>query len=147
LDKPVTPVSILLVEDNPHDVEITERAMAKARIKNKLRVARDGQEAIDLLTAETDPTRLPGLILLDLNLPKLCGHDVLKALRAHPVLQRIPVIALTASNRKEDVTRAYDLGVNTFITKPVEFEDFLKVIISLKEYWLHIATLPPYNGS
>ena len=97
--------------------------------------------------AETDPTRLPGLILLDLNLPKLSGHEVLKAIRAHPILKRIPVIALTASNRKEDVTRAYDLGVNTFITKPVEFEDFLKVVTSIQDYWILIATLPPYNGS
>ena len=140
-------INVLLVEDNPNDVEITKRAMAKGRIKNRLTVARDGQEALDILTAESDPTRLPGLILLDLNLPKVSGHDVLKAIRAHPVLHRIPVIVLTASNRKEDVKRAYDLGVNTFITKPVEFEDFLDVLASVQEYWTSVATLPPYNGS
>ena len=136
------PVHILLVEDNPHDVEITVRALERGRVKNRLTVARDGQEALDFLYGDEGDGSRPGLILLDLNLPKVDGHEVLKQIKGDPRLRRIPVIVLTASTRDEDVVKSYDLGVNTFISKPVRFEDFVKVVTTIHEYWIYIATLP-----
>jgi CheY-like chemotaxis protein len=141
VDNDLSPVHILLVEDNPQDVEITKRALEKGQVKNRLTVARDGQEALDILEAlkSDDP---PALILLDLNLPRLNGIEVLQAIKADPHLRSIPVIVLTTSTREEDVVRAYDLGVNTFISKPVRFEDFMRVVMTIQEYWILIATLP-----
>lgn len=136
------PIHILLVEDNPHDVEITKRALKKGQVRNRLTLARDGQEALDLLADLQRDGELPGLILLDLNLPKLSGIEVLQAVKSDPALRRIPVIVLTTSTREEDVVRTYDLGVNTFITKPVRFEDFINVVTTIREYWIVIATLP-----
>jgi CheY-like chemotaxis protein len=137
-------ISILLVEDNPDDIEITRRALEKGRVMNELIVARDGQEALDILFgARNGETRFPGLILLDLNLPKVDGREVLEKVKADSKLKRIPVVVLTVSTREEDIVRSYDLGVNTFITKPVRFQDFIKVVTTIKEYWLLIATLPP----
>jgi CheY-like chemotaxis protein len=136
------PIHILLVEDNPHDVEITTRALLKGQIRNRLTVARDGQEALDMLRDLSANGEGPGLVLLDLNLPKVSGIDVLQKIKTNPETRRIPVIALTTSTREEDVVRAYDLGVNTFISKPVRFEDFLKVVATIEEYWIFIATLP-----
>jgi CheY-like chemotaxis protein len=137
-------ISILLVEDNPDDVEITRRALEKGRVRNELTVARDGQEALDILfAAKNGERRCPGLILLDLNLPKVDGREVLEKIKADPKLKRIPVVVLTVVTREEDIVRSYDLGVNTFISKPVGFEEFIKVVTTIKEYWLLIATLPP----
>ncbi len=144
----LSPVSILLVEDNPVDVEITVRALKKGQVSNELIVARVGQEALDILYGRRNgQARKPGLILLDLNLPKVSGHEVLKQIKADIKLRRIPVIVLTASTREEDVVRSYELGVNTFISKPVEFEDFIKVVTTIQDYWLIIATLPPLERS
>jgi CheY-like chemotaxis protein len=138
------PFRILLVEDNPNDVEITRRALERGQVKNELTIARDGQEALDILFSRADrPDSLPGLILLDLNLPKIDGREVLSRIKGHPQLKRIPVIVLTTSTREEDIVRTYDLGVNTFISKPVRFEDFIKVVSAIQEYWIVIATLPP----
>jgi two-component system response regulator len=140
----LAPVNILLVEDNPNDVEITVRALKKGQVRNELTVARDGQEALDILFGvKNGHIPKPGLILLDLNLPKVNGHEVLEKIKADPKLRRIPVIVLTASTREEDIVRTYDLGVNTFISKPVEFEDFIRMVTTIKEYWIVIATLPP----
>ena len=140
----LAPVNILLVEDNPNDVEITRRALEKGRVRNELTVARDGQEALDILFGNGNSgVPRPGLILLDLNLPKVDGREVLEKIKADPKLKRIPVIVLTVSTSEEDVMRTYDLGVNTFITKPVRFDDFMKVVMTIKEYWILIATLPP----
>jgi CheY-like chemotaxis protein len=140
----LSPVNILLVEDNPNDVEITVRALKKGQVRNELIVARDGQEALDILFGRRNgQARKPGLILLDLNLPKVNGHEVLEKIKADPELRRIPVIVLTASTREEDIVRSYDLGVNTFISKPVEFKDFIRMVTTIKEYWIVIATLPP----
>jgi len=112
-------------------------------VKNQLTVARDGQEALDILFSSGNGNHaLPGLILLDLNLPKVDGHEVLAAIKGDPHLRRIPVIVLTASTREEDIVRSYDLGVNTFITKPVQFEEFIKIVATIKEYWIVIASLP-----
>jgi len=134
---------ILLVEDNPNDIEITRRALEKGQVKNQLTIARDGQEALDILFGGGGQTPLPGLILLDLNLPKVDGREVLSRIKTDPELRRIPVIVLTTSTREEDIVRRYDLGVNTFISKPVRFEDFIKVVTAIQEYWIVIATLPP----
>ena len=143
MDAEKTPVDVLLIEDNLNDVEITKRALGQGMVKNHLTVARDGEEALDLLARRPGAEPLPSLILLDLNLPKISGHDVLKEIRATPRLHRIPVIVLTASTRNEDIAQAYDLGVNTFITKPVRFDDFQRVITTIQEYWIATATLPP----
>ena len=144
----LNPVNILLVEDNPNDVEITRRALDRGQVKNSLTVARDGQEALDILFScrDGEATR-PGLILLDLNLPKVDGREVLEKVKADPDLRRIPVIVLTTSTREEDIVRTYELGVNTFITKPVRFEDFMKVVATIEQYWIVISTLPPAEGN
>jgi len=144
METALAPFRILLVEDNPNDIEITRRALEKGQVKNELTIARDGQEALDTLFGHSGGrTSLPGLILLDLNLPRVDGREVLSRIKSDPVLRRIPVIVLTTSTREEDVVRSYDLGVNTFISKPVRFEDFIKVITAIQEYWIVIATLPP----
>ena len=142
------PVKILLVEDNIQDIEITRRAFAKGRVKNELIVVRDGQEALDYLyrlgkyqDPETSPG--PGMILLDLNLPKVGGMEVLQQIKKDDHLKKIPVIVLTVSPREEDIVRSYDLGVNTYIQKPVEFDSFMRVVNAVQEYWILIATLPP----
>jgi chemotaxis family two-component system response regulator Rcp1 len=138
------PVHILLVEDNLSDIEITRRALQKRRVTDELTVARDGREALDILFDQpNDDAPQPGLILLDLNLPKVDGREVLEKIKTDPKLKRIPVIVLTASTREEDIARCYDLGANTFISKPVRFEDFIEVVTTIKEYWTVIATLPP----
>jgi len=144
METALAPFRILLVEDNPNDIEITRRALEKGQLKNELTIARDGQEALDILFGHSGGRpSLPGLILLDLNLPRVDGREVLSRIKSDPVLRRIPVIVLTTSTREEDVVRSYDLGVNTFISKPVRFEDFIKVITAIQEYWIVIATLPP----
>ncbi|TAJ98260.1 MAG: response regulator [Candidatus Manganitrophaceae bacterium] len=142
------PVKILLVEDNLQDIEITRRAFARGRVKNELIVVRDGQEALDYLYHQgkySDPTASPrpGMILLDLNLPKVGGMEVLQQIKKDEALKSIPVIVLTASPREEDVVRTYNLGVNTYIQKPVEFDNFMRVVHAVQEYWIVIASLPP----
>ncbi len=140
----LVPVQIMLVEDNPHDIEITRRAFERGHVKNELIVARDGEEALEILEKKKisgEPQ--PRLILLDLNLPKMSGHEVLTAIKADPSMRRIPVIILSASSREEDIVRSYNLGVNTFIPKPVRFEDFVTVISTIQQYWILVAALPP----
>ena len=145
------PVKILLVEDNVQDIEITQRAFAKGRVRNELTVVRDGEEAIEYLYHRgkyQDPATSPrpGMILLDLNLPKVGGLEVLQQIKKDDQLKQIPVIVLTVSQREEDVVRSYDLGVNTYIQKPVEFDNFMRVVNAVQEYWILIATLPPSAG-
>jgi two-component system, chemotaxis family, response regulator Rcp1 len=140
------PVRILLVEDNPDDVEITRRALTKSRVANDLHVVRDGQEALDLLFREADTKAgdwRPDLILLDVNLPKVNGMEVLEQIRSGGRLTSVPVIMLTASDREEDIVKSYSLGSNTYIQKPVEFEKFLHALDVLGQYWIVIAKLPP----
>ncbi|HET8760452.1 MAG TPA: response regulator [Nitrospiria bacterium] len=144
----IRPVSILLVEDNLQDVEITRRAFAKGRVRNDLTVVRDGEEALDYLFRRgkyRDPASSPrpGMILLDLNLPKLGGLEVLQQIKNDESLKTIPVIVLTVSQREQDIVRSYNLGVNTYIQKPVEFENFMHVVNTVHDYWILIATLPP----
>jgi len=138
-------IKLLLVEDNPDDVEIAIRALHKSRQINDIRVVRDGEETLRLLlrdgAQDLDPFR-PDLILLDLNLPKVSGFDVLERIKTSDGLSSIPVIVLTVSEREEDIARAYQLGANTYITKPVDFVKFTHAIDTLWEYWMVIAKLP-----
>lgn len=142
------PVTILLVEDSAQDIAITRRAFAKGCVKNDLIVVRDGEEALDYLYRrgkfkEPAVAPRPGIVLLDLNLPKVDGLDVLRQIKSDPILKSIPVVVLTVSERKQDIANSYALGVNSYIQKPVEFEDFLRVVHTIQEYWTLIATLPP----
>jgi two-component system response regulator len=139
---------ILLVEDNPSDVELTRRAFEKRHISNQLMVAEDGQEALDYLFAEgvhaaRDVTDLPTLILLDLKLPKLDGLEVLRRIRADPRTKRLPVVILTSSSEEQDLAASYDLGANSYIRKPVDFAKFAEAIEYLGLYWLVLNEPPP----
>jgi len=138
-------IKLLLAEDNPDDVEIAIRALRKSRQINDIRVVRDGEEALSLLfpdgVRDLDQFR-PDLILLDLNLPKVSGFDVLDRIKTSDELSSTPVIVLTVSEREEDIARAYRLGANTYITKPVDFAKFTHAIDTLWEYWMVIAKLP-----
>ncbi len=139
----VQPVDILLVEDNPGDVVLMREALREAKMHNTLHVAPDGREALAFLRHEgayaTAPR--PGLILLDLNLPHLNGHEVLAAIKDDPALRRIPVVMLTTSDAPSDVRAAYDRHVNSYITKPVDLEQFFAVVKGLDGYWLSLVRL------
>ena len=126
---------ILLVEDNPMDVDLTLRAFKRRRVTNNILVARDGEEALAWLPRWEAGEPWPAVILLDLKLPKIDGLEVLRQIRAHPRLQVIPVVVLTTSAENADVQAAYRLGANSYIVKPVEFEKFMEVIESIELYW------------
>lgn len=135
---------ILLVEDNPADVRLTREAFADARVLNHLRVAKDGVEALAILRQEGDYLNeiRPDLILLDLNLPKKDGRDVLAEIKSDPRLRRIPVVVLTTSRAEADILRSYDLHANAYVAKPLGFQDFLAAVRSVERFWLTIAALP-----
>jgi len=140
--------TILLVEDNPADILITQRALRDSAFAVDLIVLRDGQEAVDYLLRSGphagDPDwRSPDLILLDLNLPRLSGQEVLKRIRAQQALATVPVIVLTTSRRQEDVQAVYAAGANTYIEKPQDFARFVQVLQTIQRYWLEMALLPP----
>ena len=137
------PVNILLVEDNPGDVRLTQEALKDSKMLNNLRVVEDGVEAMAYLRREreyADAAR-PDLILLDLNLPKKDGREVLGEIKGDPALRCIPVVILTTSTAEQDVLRAYDLHANCYVTKPVDLEQFINVVQSIEEFWLTIVTL------
>ncbi len=132
---------ILLVEDNPDDVELTRLAFEEANVANRMIVVRDGAEALDYLFARgayagRDPRELPSIVLLDLNLPKLDGREVLQAIRAEPATRELPVVVLTTSAEPFDVEASYALGVNSYIQKPVDFEQFVAAVRQVGLYWL-----------
>ncbi|MBP6058430.1 MAG: response regulator [Nitrosomonas sp.] len=133
---------ILLVEDNPLDVDLALRAFRRRKLANPVLVARDGEEALAWIprweAGETQPT----VILLDLNLPRIDGLTVLRTLKAHPVLRRIPIVALTTSKEDRDMHTAYDLGVNSYIVKPVDFDNFMAVAQQIELYWCVFNALP-----
>ena len=142
--------SILLVEDNPDDVELTLMALKESKILNKVDVTRDGVEALDYLFctgsyAERKPCTLPELVLLDLKLPKVSGLEVLERLRSDPRTKLIPVVILTSSSEEEDVLKSYRLGANSYVRKPVEFHQFVEAVHQLGMYWLLINEPPPLN--
>ena len=137
---------ILLVEDNPDDVELTRIAFEQANIPNRLVVARDGAEALDYLYARgshtgRDPSQLPALVLLDLNLPKIDGREVLQAIRSDPATQPLPVVVLSTSREPDDVQSTYALHANSYIQKPLDFQQFLWAVKQVALYWL-VLNLP-----
>jgi CheY-like chemotaxis protein len=143
--------TILLVEDNPSDIDLTKRALTKARIANELVVAEDGQEALDYLFgtggyAGRDAASLLALVLLDLKLPRVDGLEVLKRIRADARTKRLPVVILTSSKEEQDIATGYDLGANSYIRKPVDFSQFAEAIANLGMYWLVLNEPPPKAG-
>jgi two-component system, response regulator len=139
---------ILLVEDNADDELLTLRAFKKSHIKNRIEVVRDGVEALDWLFAEgdhagRDPSVMPQVILLDLKLPRMDGLEVLRRIRADPRTELLPVIILTSSKQDEDLVKSYELGANSYVRKPVDFERFLEAVVSLGLYWLVLNEAPP----
>lgn len=135
---------ILLVEDNPDDVLITKRAFSKGKIKNKLYIVNNGIEALKFLNRDEDYENvpIPSLIMLDINMPMMNGFEVLKEIKKNEKLKRIPIIMLTTSERDKDIDMAYSLGANNYIVKPVSFQKFIDVVVSVQEYWLQISKIP-----
>lgn len=142
------PIEILLVEDNPGDVRLAQEVFKEAKVKNELHVVYDGVEALAFLRREgkyKDVSK-PDIILLDLNLPKKSGHEVLAEIKADDDLKRIPVVVLTVSKDEEDIVKSYNLHANCFITKPVDLNQFLNVVKAIEDFWLTVVKLPP-NGT
>ncbi len=141
------PIEILLVEDNPGDVRLTKEALKEGKVYSNLHTVKDGVEAMEYLRREgkyKDVPR-PDIILLDLNLPRKDGREVLEEIKQDDALKRIPVVVLTTSKAEEDVLRTYNLHANCYVTKPVDLEKFIVVVKSIDVFWLTIVTLPP-NG-
>ena len=133
---------ILLVEDSPADILMTRQALHQNKVANPLCVAEDGEQAIHFLVEKSRTSQLPGLILLDLNLPKKSGREVLEFIKADTDLLNIPVVVLTTSKDNEDVVGSYNLHANCYISKPMDFSKFVDVVKVIKEFWIGIATLP-----
>jgi CheY-like chemotaxis protein len=141
-------VEILLVEDNPGDARLTREAFKEGKVLNHLNVVGDGVQALAYLSKEGEYARAerPDLILLDLNLPKKDGREVLEEIKADPNLRRIPVVVLTTSEAEKDIVNSYELHANAYITKPVELDRFIDIVQSIENFWLTIVKLPP-NGA
>jgi chemotaxis family two-component system response regulator Rcp1 len=138
------PIEILLVEDSAGDIRLTTEALRRAKVANNLHVARDGEAAMAFLRRDVpyrDSPR-PDLVLLDLNLPRKDGREVLAEIKADEELRRIPVVVLTTSSEEEDVLRAYELHANSYVTKPVDFGQFLKAVAAIEGFWLEVVRLP-----
>lgn len=142
--EPGKPVEILLIEDNPGDVRLTQEILRETKVRNTLQVARDGVEGVDLLKrrGKYAAAARPDLILLDLNLPRKDGREVLREVKEDPDLRRIPVVVLTTSKNDEDVVRSYDLHANCYVTKPVDLGQFITVVKAIEGFWLTIVKLP-----
>lgn len=141
-------ITILLADDDPDDRQLTKEAFAECHLANTVSFVEDGEQLMDYLlrqgkyeTLKNDP--LPGLILLDLNMPRKDGREALKEIKAHPDLRRIPIVVLTTSKAEEDILRTYDLGVNSYVTKPVTFQSLVDTVKVLGKYWFEIVELPP----
>ncbi len=143
------PIEILLVEDSPGDVRLTKEALKEGKVLNRLSVVGDGVEAIAFLRREGKYTGAPrpDLILLDLNLPKKDGREVLAEIKADENLRSIPVVVLTVSKAEEDIFKSYNLQANCYITKPVDLDQYIKIVRSVEEFWLTIVKLPPKGGA
>jgi two-component system, chemotaxis family, response regulator Rcp1 len=139
------PVEILLVEDNPGDVRLTKEALREGKVYNNLHWAKDGVEALEFLRREGKHAKAPrpDIILLDLNLPKKDGREVLEIIKGDEQLKYIPVVVLTTSKAEEDVVKSYALHANCYVTKPVDLEKFIVVVKSIDRFWLTVVTLPP----
>jgi two-component system, chemotaxis family, response regulator Rcp1 len=141
----VSTVDILLVEDNPGDIRLTREALRDSKIRNNLTVVEDGVEAMAYLRREgayADASR-PDIILLDLNLPRMDGREVLREIKADDMLKRIPVVVLTTSESEDDILRSYDLHANCYIAKPVDFNRFITIVHTIENFWFSIVKLPP----
>lgn len=138
------PIEILLVEDNPGDVRLTREALRDAKVRNNMHVVSDGVEAMRFLHREGEhaAAERPDVILLDLNLPKMDGREVLAAVKSDPGLKRIPIVVLTTSAAETDIIQAYDLHANCYITKPVDLDQFVEVVKSIEDFWFEIVKLP-----
>ncbi len=138
-------IHVLLVEDNPADIRLTQEALRESKIYTSLDIARDGEEAMAFLLREGQyaDARQPDVILLDLNLPKKDGREVLADIKDHPRLKHIPVVILTSSQAEEDILRTYNLHANCYINKPVDFHQFIKVVRSIESFWFTVVKLPP----
>ncbi len=141
-------ITILLADDDPDDRKLTQDAFAENRLANLLHWVEDGEELLDYLHRRGQYTNLrgealPGLILLDLNMPRKDGREALKEIKADPELRRIPVVVLTTSKAEEDIVRTYDLGVNSYVTKPVTFKSLVELVKVLGNYWFEVVELPP----
>jgi CheY-like chemotaxis protein len=142
---PVKPISILLVEDDPGDVVLVREAFEHNKVRNELRVASDGVYALEVLRDESVP--LPDLILLDLNLPRMDGRELLSEIRADPRLTRIPVVVLTTSDAEADIVRSYELHANAYVTKPVDLQRFLGVVREIEDFFVAVVKLPGRSES
>lgn len=143
--------TILLVEDNPDDIELTLRALNQNNIRNEVAIARDGEDALHQLFASAPcsgkgSSPLPALVLLDLQLPKVDGFGVLREVRAHPCTKLLPVVVLTSSKEDQDLLRSYSLGANSYVRKPVDFRQFVAAVQQLGLYWLCLNETPPQTG-
>jgi CheY-like chemotaxis protein len=141
-------VVILMAEDDPDDRLLSQEALNEAHLANELRFVRDGEELLDYLNqrgpyAQPGAAPRPGLILLDLNMPRKDGREALEEIKANPELRRIPIVVLTTSQAEEDILRTYDLGVSGYVTKPVRLEQLIRVMKTLGSYWFEIVELPP----
>lgn len=145
MERPFRSIDILLVEDSPADVRLTREALKDAKVLNELHVVQDGIGALAFLRKEGDfaGSPRPDLILLDLNLPRKDGREVLAEIKDDETLRSIPVVVLTTSRAEEDVVRSYNLHANAYVTKPVELKQFLEVIRTIEEFWLDVVRLPP----
>jgi CheY-like chemotaxis protein len=144
------PIEILLVEDNPGDVRLTQEVLNDGKVRNNMSVVKDGMDAVSFLqqTGEYADAPRPDIVLLDLNLPKKDGREVLAEIKADSDLKNIPVVVLTTSGAEQDIVKAYDLHANCYITKPVDLDQFIRVIRSIEDFWLTIVKLPrgEYGG-
>jgi chemotaxis family two-component system response regulator Rcp1 len=140
------PIDILLIEDNPGDVRLTQEAFKFGKVRNNLFVVNDGVEAMDFLYRRGEFLNVsrPDLILLDLNLPKKDGREVLEEIKADPDFKRIPVVILTTSKADEDILKSYDLHANCYVSKPVDLDEFMSIIRSIESFWLSVVKLPDH---
>ena len=138
-------VEILLVEDNPGDIRLAKEALKEAKIANNLHCVIEGVEALEFLNKEGQYAEAarPDLIILDLNLPKVSGHEVLEVIKERESLRRIPVVVLTSSEAEEDILKSYDLHANCYIRKPIGIESFIEVVTRIETFWFHVVKLPP----
>jgi len=139
------PIEILIVEDNPGDVRLTRESLKEGKISNRMHVVKDGVEAMTFLRRQGvhQTAMRPDIILLDLNLPRMHGREVLKEIKEDPNLRRIPVVILSGSEAEEDIAKSYDLHANCYVTKPVVLEKFISVIKAIEDFWLTVVKLPP----
>src|SRR6056297_860946 len=144
MNAPNDPVEILLAEDNPGDVMLTKKALEEGKLANNLHVTTDGVDALEFLRqdGEHEDAPRPDLVLLDLNMPRKDGEDVLEEMQADASLRRIPVVVLTSSESEEDIAKSYELNANAYLTKPVDFDGFVEIVNRMEDFWFQVVKLP-----